>query len=150
MTPTPKWKRSFTVRALSPSERPRFLLDSHVILWALAEPQRLSTQAKSAIVDRHNLVLISIASLWEISIKTALQKLEITTPLLDLWRTAERKLELKPLQISAEHVVAAAGLPNDHRDPFDRLLVAQAKIERATLITRDRQLASYGISILRA
>jgi PIN domain nuclease of toxin-antitoxin system len=117
----------------------RVLLDTHLLLWALADPARLPAEARR-LVDRAD-VYVSAASIWEISIKAALGKLSADP------REVVAALEpagFLPLPISVEHAARVASLPPLHRDPFDRLLVAQALAEPMRLLTTDATLAGYG------
>lgn len=122
------------------------LLDTHVLLWWLDDPSRLSDAARSAIRRPSNLVYISAATVWEIEIKRASGKLEAPE---DLGRvlTQNRFFELP---ITTRHAQVAASLPDFHRDPFDRMLIAQARIIRAYLATRDAQIERYDVLRLRA
>lgn len=121
----------------------RILLDTHCWLWALGEPQRLSAQARALIADRGNEIFLSAASAWEISIKHALGKL--TLPV-DPAEYVPQRIEasgVSPLPIDVRHALLAGELPAHHRDPFDRLLVAQARLEGLTLMTADALLRPY-------
>jgi PIN domain nuclease of toxin-antitoxin system len=117
----------------------RVLLDTHVLLWALLDPERLTRRERKLIDDSE--VLVSAASIWEIGIKNALGRLACDP---------QRVLEMvEPagfdhLGISAEHAVMAADLPRLHGDPFDRMLIAQSRAESARLLTRDEALTAYG------
>ena len=122
------------------------LLDTHVLLWWLDDHPTLSKKAKAAIADGENLVFVSAVIIWEIRIKQALGKLEIP-------RNFRRVLDDQPfeiLDITVEHAHAAGDLPAHHRDPFDRMLVAQAKVEGLTLVTRDIRLKKYKIPLIEA
>lgn len=122
-----------------------FLLDSHVALcWLADEP--LSERACSAIADPARPVLVSMATAWEIAIKQALDKIRVADDYLDV--QVDRGVEL--LAIEPPHTRAVRELPHHHRDPFDRLLVAQAQVERLTLVTRDGRLSRYDVRILAA
>jgi len=116
------------------------LLDTHVLLWWLANDARLSPSARRIISDPTNRVFVSAASAWEISIKRALGKLQAPPDL----EAAAAQSHLETLPISLKHAAAAGALPAHHADPFDRMLVAQAQLEGMTLLTHDRRLAAYG------
>jgi len=122
------------------------LLDTHVLLWWLDDHSTLSKKIKAVIADGKNPVFVSAVVIWEITIKQALGKLEIP-------RNFRRVLDDQPfemLDITVEHVHAVGDLPAYHRDPFDRMLVAQAKVERLTLVTRDIRLKKYKIPLITA
>ncbi|MDE3077543.1 MAG: type II toxin-antitoxin system VapC family toxin [Chloroflexota bacterium] len=123
----------------------RLLLDTHALLWWLADVE-LSAEARQAIADPANEIVVSAASAWEISIKQALNKLSAPDDL-------EEQLEsggFESLSMRVSHALAAGALPRHHDDPFDRMLVAQAQIEGLTLVTRDEGFAAYGVRMLRA
>jgi len=123
------------------------LLDTHVLLWALDNNPTLSPVARTAIVDGHNVVFVSAATAWEITIKKALGKLQ--APSGDYLEELKRH-RFTPLDITAEHALAVERLPMHHADPFDRILVAQAQIERLTLVTRDSRILAYSIQTIEA
>lgn len=120
------------------------LLDTHVLLWWLDDHPALSEKARTIIADPQNIVLISAAVIWEIRIKQALGKLEIPTDFRD---TLDRQ-PFEMLDITADHAHAVGDLPAHHRDPFDRMLVAQTKVERLTLVSRDVHLKRYRIPLI--
>jgi PIN domain nuclease of toxin-antitoxin system len=122
------------------------LLDTHVLLWWLNDDPTLTEKSRKAIADGKNLVFISAVSLWEIRIKEALNKLKIPANFNII--LAEQPFTL--LDITHEHAHAIKELPAYHSDPFDRMLVAQAKVEGLTLATRDVCLKKYRIPILTA
>lgn len=122
----------------------RLLLDTHIALWAVTDDPRLSTKARDMIVDPANEVCVSAASVWEIAIKRSLGK--VTLP--DSWASALRRLGFAPMPVTAIHAAAVENLPWHHRDPFDRLLVAQASVERRALVTADRRFAMYPVDTL--
>ena len=122
----------------------RLLLDTHVLLWALADDARLTRQVRDVIVDGSNEVLVSAVSVWEITIKTALGTLEAPKDLLE----AVADAAFTPLPISPDHALRAGRLPRHHDDPFDRMLVAQAAGEGLTLVSADRRLADYEVELL--
>jgi PIN domain nuclease of toxin-antitoxin system len=117
----------------------RIVLDTHVLLWALQDPQRLSHRERD-LIDRSE-VLVSAVSIWEIGIKNAIGRLEC-----DPQRVVDalEPAGFEPLPIDAAHAVLAASPPRLHGDPFDRMLIAQAQAESAILLTRDRALTAYG------
>jgi PIN domain nuclease of toxin-antitoxin system len=121
----------------------KFLLDTHAVLWAIADPDRLSADARARMEAPSSTVLVSAASAWEIGIKRALGKLDFEGAL----HTHLPRLRFQPLPISLAHATLAGDLPMVHRDPFDRLLVAQAMLEGATLISRDAALAAYDVEV---
>ena len=119
------------------------LLDTHLVLWAAFDPDRLSANAAKRLRSRRVPLAFSLASLWEVAIKTSLGRPDFSVDPKILHRAllSEGFVEL-PIQ--AAHIVRVAGLPWLHRDPFDRLLIAQAMEERLTLLTSDITLAAYG------
>ena len=120
----------------------RVLLDTHVLLWALAEPSRMDAQTRAAIEAGDNEVLFSPASIWEISIKAGLGRLDFAFEAADIARAA-LDTGFTELAVRANAAALVGRLPPLHRDPFDRLLVAQAIVEPATLYTADPQLVPY-------
>ncbi|MCB0915734.1 MAG: type II toxin-antitoxin system VapC family toxin [Actinobacteria bacterium] len=123
----------------------RLLLDTHALLWWLADAP-LSTVARDLIADPTNVVYVSAASGWEISVKTALGKLVAPDDL----ESSLTDCNFDSLPISFSHALAAGRLPPHHRDPFDRMLIAQAQHEGLTLITRDPRFEPYDVTTLRA
>ncbi|MGH3084870.1 MAG: type II toxin-antitoxin system VapC family toxin [Gaiellaceae bacterium] len=124
----------------------RLLLDTHVLLWWLADDPTLRREAREAIADGESVVVVSAASAWEIAIKRATGRLEAPD---DLEAQLERNRFL-PLPIAIGHALHAGELPPHHDDPFDRVLVAQAELERLTIVTRDKNIARYGVGTLPA
>jgi PIN domain nuclease of toxin-antitoxin system len=124
----------------------RLLLDTHALLWALGDPGELKDEARSAIVDPDNDVLVSAASIWEIAIKGALGKVRAPDDLSHQIAASH----FEELRITVEHTLTAGALPRHHADPFDRLLVAQAQLEGVALLTRDERLELYDVSTLAA
>jgi len=123
----------------------RLLLDTHALLWWLAD-EGMTTEARDAIADPANIVAVSAASAWEISIKKALGKLAAPDDLEQQVQTGG----FLPLPITIAHGVAAGQLPHHHEDPFDRMLIAQAHIEGLTIVTRDKRFDAYGVALLPA
>lgn len=128
----------------------RLLLDTHAFLWTAGAPEELAEPARAAIADSTNDVYVSAAVAWEIARKIALGTLAVPGDPATWFPARLRSLAFLPLPILAEHVLAAAALPNHHRDPFDRLLVAQAQLEGLHLVTRDSDIQKYAVTILPA
>lgn len=122
------------------------LLDTHVLIWALAEEPGLASAARSAIWDEGNDVAVSPVSAWEIEIKRSVGKLDVPHDLVEELANAR----FSPLSITIDHALAAGRLPLYHRDPFDRMLIAQAQIEGLTIVTRDSQIEQYDVPVMRA
>lgn len=123
----------------------RLLLDTHVLLWALVDDERLGRDARARIEDDRALVYVSAASLWEASIKAAAGRLALRG--VDLVAHV-RDAGFVELPVTGEHGWVAGQLPIHHRDPFDRLLVAQARAERLLLATADSALGAYDVPLL--
>ena len=121
----------------------RLLVDTHALLWWLTDDPALSPVARAAIADPANEPLVSSASVWEIAIKRSLGKLTAPDDLPD--RISDGGVGW--LAISAQHAWQVRELPRHHGDPFDRILVAQALIERVAIITTDAQLGDYGVQV---
>lgn len=122
------------------------LLDTHALLWALADDERLSAPARGALIDGHNRVLVSAVSGWEITIKKGLGKLRAPDDLPE--QLVARRFA--PLDVTFAHGLAVGELPDHHADPFDRLLIAQARTEGLTLVTRDERIPRYDVATLAA
>jgi PIN domain nuclease of toxin-antitoxin system len=125
----------------------KLLLDSHAFLWWLAEDPQLGAGARQAVADPAATVFVSAATIWELSIKAALGRLDLGGA--DLVEEIAGN-DFVELPVNARHSLAAAYLPCHHADPFDRMLIAQAQIEGLTLVTRDAALRAYEIQILPA
>ena len=122
----------------------RLLLDTHTLLWALGSPSELSPEARSAIAEPENIVHVSIASLWECSIKAAIGKLDLPE---DFFAVIQHGgYRILPIQIP--DLVELRGLAMHHRDSFDRILVAQARVLGLVLLTRDSRIADYDVRTL--
>ena len=120
----------------------KLLLDTHLLLWAAGEPRRLSKRARTLIDDAGNELLFSAASLWEVAIKRGLGREDFKVDA-RLLRRGLLDNGYNELPISSDHVVATESLPPIHKDPFDRVLVAQATVEGITLLTIDSLVAQY-------
>jgi PIN domain nuclease of toxin-antitoxin system len=121
----------------------RLLPDTHAALWLLMGDERLGRRAERLLRDASNEVLLSAAVVWEVSVKRSLGKLDAPEGFADLLLDAGAA----PLAVSLAHAEAVAELPWHHRDPFDRLLVAQAELEQAVLVTGDERLQAYGVRV---
>ncbi|HEX8526384.1 type II toxin-antitoxin system VapC family toxin [Allosphingosinicella sp.] len=123
----------------------KLLLDTHALLWWLADDARLGPKSRTRIGDRDNEVLVSHVSLWEIAIKIGIGKLR-----LDIGEAlaAIRDRGLDQLSLAPSHLVALAALERHHRDPFDHMLVAQAIVEGATLMSDDGRMGDYPVAVL--
>jgi PIN domain nuclease of toxin-antitoxin system len=125
-----------------------YLLDSHVLLWWWFDPDRLSQQARSLLLDPNSTVFVSAASVWELNLKHHQGKLpELTAAIADLPGLLQAD-GFQPLPISIAHGLRAGGYSQPHRDPFDRMLSAQAELEGLVLITADPQLSDFPCQIL--
>lgn len=121
----------------------KVLLDTHVFMWMAAEPEKLSAKAKECIMNADNTLYLSIVSLWKMQIKTQLGKLTLDVPLNELWRKLQIEADILLLLTREEHVWELGNLPHLHRDPFDRLLIAQSQYEKMALVSADGIIAKY-------
>ena len=122
----------------------KLLLDTHAALWLLSGDERLGEDAKRQLTDDTNLVLLSAAVVWEVAIKRALGKLTVPDEYLSLLLDAG----VQPLPVNVEHAAAVEQLPPHHRDPFDRMLVSQARVEGAALVSGDAALRPYDVPLV--
>ena len=122
----------------------RVLLDTHILLWWLADDPALPDRARDVIANPDTLVAVSAATVWEIAIKRALGRLDAPDDLLE----ALSANTFDTLAINAVHALAAGGLPAHHSDPFDRMLIAQARTEGLTLVSFDRRFCDYDVDLL--
>lgn len=122
------------------------LVDAHALLWALGAPDELAVEARSAIASPANDVVVSAASIWEISIKRALGKLRAPSAIV----LAVEAVGISVIPVTGTDAERAGALPMHHRDPFDRMLVAQAGRLDAVLVSRDDAFSAYGVDVLRA
>ncbi len=126
----------------------KLLLDTHVWIWLLTDPDRLSRSAHAALVAPDNQLYLSPASTWECAVKVTAGRLDLDGSPEALLQEAIVASGVLPLPIEHSHALETARLPPHHRDPFDRMLIAQAQVERMTLVSADRQLADYDVEIL--
>lgn len=122
----------------------KLLLDTHAALWFLSGDERLGDDARRQLTDDTNRVLLSAAVVWEIAVKRALGKLTVPDEYLSLLLDAG----VQPLPVNLAHAAGVEQLPPHHRDPFDRMLVSQARIEGAALVSRDEALRPYGVALV--
>jgi PIN domain nuclease of toxin-antitoxin system len=121
------------------------LIDAHTLVWAVDDPAKLGPVAAATLQDPANDLLISAASLWELAIKLGLGKLTLSRPYRDWMNQAMSDLDVNVLPITVEYADAQASLPLHHRDPFDRMLIAQAIVEGIPIIGADAQFDSYSV-----
>ena len=121
----------------------RYLIDTHILLWDITGSERLQSHHRN-ILESESELFISIASIWEIAIKASIRKLPMPDDLLELIDASGMKL----LQITPQHALAVSHLPHHHRDPFDRMLITQAKSENLTIMTMDKNIRLYDIEIV--
>ena len=126
----------------------KLLLDTNAWLFLTSAPERLSPAARSAIADAETELFLSAASTWEMAIKAALGRLRLPEPVMTYQSARMARHRVKPLAVQHTHAARVADLPPHHRDPFDRLLVAQAELEGLKLVTSDRALEAYGVPLL--
>lgn len=126
----------------------RLLLDTHCWLWLQAEPERFSPRVLAELRKPTNELFFSAASTWEICIKYALGKLALPLPPKDYIPSRMQRSGTQPLPIAHAHALAVSQLPDHHRDPFDRILIAQAQVENLVVLTADRLFALYEVNTL--
>lgn len=126
----------------------KFLLDTEAWLWSLTEPERLNPEARALLADRANALYLSAASSWEVAIKYALGKLPLPEPPASYVPSRMARQGIGALPIEHVHALRVAELPMHHRDPFDRLIIAQSQIESLSIITADRMFGKYDVSIV--
>lgn len=123
----------------------RYLLDTNVVVWLLTGDRKaVSSAAVDALGDERNEIAVSAVSVWEIAVKRSLGKLELA----DGWSRELARLDFVPLPVNALHAEGVERLPWHHRDPFDRLLIAQAQVDRRTLVTADEDIPRYDVPTL--
>jgi PIN domain nuclease of toxin-antitoxin system len=124
------------------------LLDTHVAIWQTISPVKLSRQAIELLLDESNIWYLSLASVWEMQIKLQLGKLRLDISLPEMLRDLQNKNDLKFLFISLEHIYTLENLPPIHRDPFDRMLIAQSMAEKMPIISIDSAFNGYDVQRL--
>jgi PIN domain nuclease of toxin-antitoxin system len=126
----------------------RLLLDTQCWLWWFAQPERLNEEVITQIADENNELWFSVASIWEMGIKVAIRKLPLPEPIDSYIPSCMVQLGARSLEITASHALRAAALPLHHRDPFDRMLIAQTQMENMVLVSTDSMFKQYDVSIL--
>ena len=124
------------------------LLDTHTFIWWADEPEKLSVNALQALEEENNHLLLSLISVWEMQIKVQLGKMKLSLLLKDLIESQEQANELEVMRITREHIFALDSLPFHHKDPFDRLLIAQSIAENITIVSADPKLSAYPVTLL--
>lgn len=124
------------------------LLDTHVLIWLAIEPQKLSQQAVNIVSSLDNTLFLSLVSVWEMQIKIQIGKLSLNMPLLELIECQQQVNGVQILAIELAHILALDILPNHHRDPFDRLLLAQATVTQMPILSTDAIFDRYGLQRL--
>ncbi len=126
----------------------KLLLDTHIFIWWADQPEKLSPAALSTLEDEANELLLSVASVWEMQIKIQLGKLKLSLPLKELVKNQQEINDLMVSPVALTHVLALDALPVHHKDPFDRLLIAQSIAEGLTIVTADSQFSTYSVKLL--
>ncbi|MBL8165180.1 MAG: type II toxin-antitoxin system VapC family toxin [Anaerolineae bacterium] len=126
----------------------KVLLDTHTFIWADSDPSKLTARVSALIRDPNNTVFLSIASLWEIQIKFQAGKLSLRIPLPELVKHQQQTNQIVMLPVTVDHVYGLEALPTHHRDPFDRILIAQAQVENLTMLSHDAVFAQYPIQVI--
>ena len=126
------------------------LVDTHVWIWSLADPNRLTPECRRLLSSSRNVIYLSAASAWELAIKDALGKIELPEPVETYVPTRMARQGITALPITHTHALTVSTLPPHHRDPFDRLLIAQAIVERLPILTADAAFDRYGVEVIRA
>ena len=125
----------------------RILIDTHILIWHLEDNEKLSLDHSASITDPSNIVFISIASFWEIAIKISRSKLSISRSIEELIGAVERS-NISILPIKPQHTIQVSELTFHHKDPFDRMIIAQALVEDMPLISTDSDFTKYGVTLL--
>jgi PIN domain nuclease of toxin-antitoxin system len=128
----------------------KLLLDTHVLLWSATDPERLAPEARAALEDGTNDALVSVVTAWEIAIKQSLGKLELAKPAEQWLPEVLKRTGFEVAELGLPAALRVRGLAWHHRDPFDRLLIAQALDEGYTIVSRDAAFDAYGVPVIRA
>jgi PIN domain nuclease of toxin-antitoxin system len=126
----------------------KLLLDTHAFIWWASEPEKLSKKILSLCKDRNNTLILSVASVWEMQIKIQLGKLKLDDPLTNMIEEQKQVNDLQTLPVELVHVLALENLADYHKDPFDRLLVAQSNVEDLTIVSKDSIIKKYSANVI--
>lgn len=126
----------------------KLILDTHVFIWLDTQPEKLSKLAKELCQNTHNQLYLSIASVWEMQIKTQLGKLKLNIPLHEMIEIQQQENDLNILNISLKHIYQLSMLPLYHSDPFDRIIIAQSLLENMPIISVDNKFKNYSVQVL--
>ena len=126
----------------------KLLLDTHTFIWWDSDPAKLSLKVLALCKDRANIMLLSVTSVWEMQIKLHLGKLRLRVPLPQMIETQRQTNNIEVLPVLLTHVLALGNLPTYHKDPFDRLLICQANIEGAVLVSKDPKFQKYPVDLV--
>jgi PIN domain nuclease of toxin-antitoxin system len=126
----------------------KLLLDTHAFIWWDEDPARLGTAAHAACLNPDNGLVLSTASIWEMQLKRMIGKLTLRKPLRELLDDQVRQNGLEIAPVGVEHILRLDSLPFHHRDPFDRILIAQAQVEGWSVVTQDGAFAQYGVPVV--
>ena len=126
----------------------KLLLDTHIFFWLNEDASKLSKAVKEALSLKSNIWVLSVVSVWELQIKSQIGKLALPAPLNKIVETNIKKNRLEILPVTLEHALAVETLRQHHKDPFDRLIIAQAIVEDLTVISYDSIFSSYGVKLL--
>ncbi|CAH2571215.1 PilT protein-like protein [Planktothrix rubescens] len=125
----------------------KLLFDTHTFIWWDSQPNKLSQTALALLQDRSSILLLSVVSIWEMQIKLQVGKLTLNRALLEIIESQQKINQIEVLPVKLDHVLALDSLPLIHKDPFDRLLVAQANVENAALVSGDPIVTQYPVNV---
>jgi PIN domain nuclease of toxin-antitoxin system len=126
----------------------RYLLDTHIFIWAATEPEKLSEKVVKALESPENTLFLSVASIWEMQIKTQLRKLRLPLSLPDIVFMQQQSNDIQILPVEPSHIYHLENLPFHHRDPFDRMLIAQSVVDELILVSKDPEFSKYSVNCL--
>ena len=126
----------------------KLLLDTHTFIWWDSDPAKLSKNAMSSCQNPENTLILSVVSIWEMQIKLQLGKLQLNQPLPEIIDSQQKQNNIQFLSVTLDHVLALDNLPFHHKDPFDRLLIAQAIVENAVLVSVDSKFTNYPVQLI--